>query len=42
MNEQQHVAGGSIIRGLRPDSSKQIDVVYAVGSADARASGGLK
>jgi len=30
MNEQQHVASGSIIRGPRPDSSKQPDVVYAV------------
>jgi len=24
MNEQQHVASGSIIRGPRPDSSKQM------------------
>jgi hypothetical protein len=35
MNEQQHVASGSIIRGPRPDSSKQINVVYAVESAGA-------
>jgi hypothetical protein len=42
MNEQQHVASGSIIRGPRPDSSKQTDVVYAVEGADASASGGLE
>jgi hypothetical protein len=30
MNEQQHVAGGSIIRGPRPDSSKQVIAEYAV------------
>lgn len=29
MNEQ-HVAGGSIIRGPRPDSSKQVIAVYAI------------